>query len=300
MQYNQLHAFITVAKCGSFSRASEQLFLSQSAISKRVAALEANLRCQLFDRIGHKVTLTEAGNSLLPRAVDLMHRMADCQRTISNLSGKVEGRLDLGISHHIGIHHLPTILKQYTQEYPDVELKLHFMESELICNAVAQGEIELGIATLPDILTEQLTLTKIWDDTLVFVCGEGHPLNRSHRLSIEQLARYPAILPPQESTTYKVLQRLFTLNNLKLNASMETNNLEAIKMMVSINLGWSLLPKTMLSNSLSKLMVKKIKLMRKLGIINHKERSLSNAASRLVALITANRKGSITNNGVGK
>ncbi|MCF6219444.1 MAG: LysR family transcriptional regulator [Gammaproteobacteria bacterium] len=300
MQYNHLTAFIAVAKCHSFSRASEQLFLSQSAISKRVAALELSLRCQLFDRIGHKVTLTAAGNSLLPRAYDLISRMEDCQRVISNLSGKVEGRLNLGTSHHIGIHYLPAILKKYTQQYPNVELKLHFMESEHICSAVAQGEIELGIATLPDTPAESLTLTKIWDDTLVFVCGEGHPLNKNNTLSIEHLAHYPAILPPQESTTYKVLQTLFTHNNLKLNTSMESSNLETIKMMVSINLGWSLLPKTMLSKSIVKLVVKKVELMRKLGIINHRERSLSNAASRLITLITAKSKGPTTNNGVDK
>ncbi len=300
MQYNHLTAFIAVATCRSFSRASEQLFLSQSAISKRVAALELSLRCQLFDRIGHKVTLTEAGNSLLPRAYDLISRMEDCQRVISNLSGKIEGKLNLGTSHHIGIHHLPAILKKYTQQYPNVELKLHFMESEQICSAVAQGEIALGIATLPDTPVENLTLTKIWDDTLVFVCGEGHPLSKSNTLSIEQLAHYPAILPPQESTTYKVLQRLFTHNNLQLKTSMESSNLETIKMMVSINLGWSLLPKTMLSRSLTKFVVKKVELMRKLGIINHRERSLSNAASGLITLIIENSKGSTTNNGVDK
>ena len=125
MQSNQLQAFVSVAKCGSFSRASEQLFLTQSAISKRIAALETALKCKLFDRVGHHIILTEAGNQLLPRAQDLLHRMTDCQRAISNLSGKVDGKLSLGTSHHIGIHHLPTILKKYTQAYPEVELDLH-------------------------------------------------------------------------------------------------------------------------------------------------------------------------------
>ncbi len=297
MQSNQLQAFVSVAKYGSFSRASEQLFLTQSAISKRIAALEVALKCKLFDRVGHHIILTEAGNQLLPRAQDLLHRMADCQRTISNLSGKVGGKLSLGTSHHIGIHHLPAILKKYTQAYPEVELDLHFMESELICNAVSRGEIELGIATLPSTPTENLVLTEIWNDPLIFVCGAEHPLGKSSSISIKQLAKYPAILPPQESTTYKILHTLFTENQLKLNTRIVTNNLETIKMMVSINLGWSLLPTTMHSELLTKLVVNKIKLMRKLGIINHRERSLSNASSTLITQICADNRGHFTHNG---
>ena len=285
MQTYNLQAFITVAELSSFSRAAEQLFLTQSAISKRVANLEQELECQLFDRIGHEVHLTEAGSTLLPRAKQIISDVEDSRREIHNLSGEVCGVLSLGTSHHIGLHHLPAILKSYTRKFPKVELDLHFMESEAICEAVLNGTLEIGIATLASEPPNGLISALSWDDPLEFVCGHEYPLSQKQTISIDELASYPAILPPKESATSKILSSLFEEHDQQLNTTMATNNLETIKMMVSINLGWSLLPKTMLSNSINNIGVNKIKLQRKLGVVHNRKRSLSNAGAKLIELL---------------
>lgn len=296
MQTYNLQAFITVAELGSFSRAAEQLFLSQSTISKRVATLEQELKCQLFDRIGHRICLTEAGQTLLPRAKQIIDQVEDSRREIHNLSGEVRGTLSLGTSHHIGLHRLPEILKSYTKKFPQVKLDLHFMDSEAICEAVLNGTLEIGIATLPDEPAAGLETTLIWDDPLHFVCGNDYPFATNNTVTIEELANHPAILPPKESATHQILARLFEKHGHQLKTSIATNNLETIKMMVSINLGWSLLPQTMLCKSTLNIKVNKIKLQRRLGVVRNRNRSLSSGAARLIELLMGNTL-STTKNG---
>ena len=150
MDFANLQAFVAVAEQRSFSRAAGQLFLTQPAISKRIAGLEEELGSPLFDRIGHQVQLTEAGRALLPRARRLLRDLEDSRRAIRNLSGQIAGQLSVGTSHHIGLHRLPAVLRHYTAAYPTVELDLQFMESEQVCHGVLHGDCELGVVTLPD------------------------------------------------------------------------------------------------------------------------------------------------------
>ncbi len=106
MDLANLSAFIAIAETGSFSGAADRLFLTQPAISKRIAGLEQQLGVRLFDRLGREVTLTEAGRALLPRAYQILNVLDDTRRALTNLTGAVSGRLTLATSHHIGLHRL--------------------------------------------------------------------------------------------------------------------------------------------------------------------------------------------------
>jgi len=149
MDTPSLKAFVMVADHQSFSAAAEKLFITQPAISKRISGLEQSLHCQLFDRIGRQVVLTEAGEALLPRANNILREIEETRRAMTNLSGEVSGALSMGTSHHIGLHRLPIVLRQFTTEYPDVEMDLKFIDSEQAYDLVMQGKLELGVITLP-------------------------------------------------------------------------------------------------------------------------------------------------------
>lgn len=282
MDTNSLRTFITTAELESFSLAADQLYLTQPAISKRIAALEEELGTKLFDRIGRHVSLTEAGRTLLQRARLILQEVEDSRRLISNLSGKVSGKLSIGTSHHIGLHRLPPVLRRYSADYPDVELDLHFMDSEAACRAVLAGDLELGIVTLPPEALEGLDTEIIWHDPLAIVVGLDHALAKAKNLNLNQLAEYPAILPAQGTYTRELLEQAFSPRQLKLKTGMTTNYLETIKMMVVVGLGWSLLPHTMLDDSLAAQKVKGLQLHRQLGVVRHRGRSLSNAASKMI------------------
>lgn len=277
-----LQTFIAAAELESFSLAAERLYLTQPAVSKRIATLEGELNAALFDRIGRRVSLTEAGRELLPRAKAILRDIEDSRRLISNLTGSVAGRLSIGTSHHIGLHRLPPVLRQFTKAYPEVALDLQFMDSEAACRAVQTGDLELGIVTLPLEPLADLQSELIWPDPLDVVVGHDHPLARQNKPSFAQLAAYPAILPSPGTYTRELLEQSLGKKGMQLTAGMTTNYLETIKMMVSVGLGWSVLPRSMLGKELIPLKIRGITLVRQLGIVRHRARTLSNAASAMI------------------
>ncbi len=286
MDTDSLNAFLAVAKHQSFTQASAQLFITQSAISKRISQFEISLGVKLFDRIGHRTRLTEAGNLLLPRAEQILLAIDDCKRQLSNLNQEVSGTLKIGTSHHIGLHRLPKVLKQFKQEYPLAELNIEFQDSEEACRHVEQGHIELAIVTLPTdkgaANKKALVLDTLWVDQLLPVISPNHELAKLKKVSLQQIAQVDAILPAQGTFTRSLLESVLTKIDLTLSSSMATNYLETIKMLVSVGLGWSVLPKTMIDRDLKILRIKELEIRRPLGIVTHPDHSLSNAARALI------------------
>lgn len=300
MDTQNLKAFVEVASNHSFSEAAEALHLTQPAVSKRIATLENQLDCRLFDRINRTVHLTEAGIALLPKAEHILQVVNDARRSISDLRGEVTGNLSIGISHHIGLHRLPPVLQSFSKQFPDVHFDINFIDSEEAYDQVMQGQIELGVITLdPSSLdtdnkkaglshktsngtSDSLIQQAIWSDELVVTVAPDHSLASIANADIAALSQYSAILPGLNTYTGQIIKKTFQNQNLELNVSMATNYLETIKMMVSIGLGWSVLPRTMIDSTTKALCVGDLALERTLGYIHHKNRSLSNAASAFV------------------
>ncbi|ATH78657.1 LysR family transcriptional regulator [Vreelandella hamiltonii] len=286
MDTQSLQAFLAVAQTQSFSRAAEQLHLTQPAVSKRIATLEELLGTRLFDRIGRKITLTEAGNLLLPRAQRILFTVDDSRRALANLSGQVGGKLTLATSHHIGLHRLPPLLKLYTQRHPEVALDLHFLDSELAYQGVVDGTLEMAIVTLAPHPVEQLQVVELWRDRLCFVCAKDHPLAQRSRtqatLSLAELCEVNCVMPGAKTFTHTLIGQRFQAAGLTLPVSMSTNYLETLKMMCSVGLGWSLLPESMLDSELVELPVDTAPIHRPLGYLVHHNRTLSNAARRMI------------------
>lgn len=286
MDTQSLQAFLAVAQTQSFSRAAEQLHLTQPAVSKRIATLEELLGTRLFDRIGRKITLTEAGNLLLPRAQRILFTMDDSRRALANLSGQVGGKLTLATSHHIGLHRLPPLLKLYTQRHPEVALDLRFLDSELAYQGVVDGTLEMAIVTLAPHPVEQLQVVELWRDRLCFVCAKDHPLAQRSRtqatLSLAELCEVNCVMPGAKTFTHTLIGQRFQAAGLTLPVSMSTNYLETLKMMCSVGLGWSLLPESMLDSELVELPVDTAPIHRPLGYLVHHNRTLSNAARRMI------------------
>jgi len=290
MDIPNLQAFVAIAEYESFSEASEHLYLTQPAISKRIAALENELDTRLFDRVGRQTQLTEAGRALLPRAQKILLEIEDSRRVLQNLSNTVGGVLRFGTSHHIGLHRLPSVLRQYTRVFPEVELDIQFMDSEEACRAVEHGEMEMAIVTLPLTPQESLNLQHIWTDKLRVTVGSTHPLaqknkSRLKKLNLNDLAHHKAILPARGTFTREIIEDAFAGKKLELDISLASNYLETIKMLVSVGLGWSILPEQMKSRDLKFINVTGLSLERKLGVVTHAKRSLSNAAIELFNLL---------------
>jgi len=286
MDFANLKAFISVAETGSFSEASEQLYLTQPAISKRIASLEAELDTELFDRIGRQVSLTETGKALLPRARQILLEVEDSQREIQNLSNKVSGTLRIGTSHHIGLHRLPPVLRAFTKRHPDVELDIRFMDSEEACRAVEHGDLEMGIVTLPLSPSPVLNTNIIWPDPLSVIVSKDHPLKKLKQVSLKQLAEHKAVLPARGTFTREIIEQAFKQKLVDVDISLSTNYLETIKMLVSVGLGWSVLPMSMIDKDVKDINTPELSLTRQLGIVQHAKRTQSNAALALTEIVS--------------
>ena len=282
MDTESLAAFLEIADAGSFSAAARRLHLSQPAISKRIAALEQRLDSRLFDRIGRRVMLTEAGRLLLPYARRVREDLEDGRRALSHLSQQVQGRLTIGTSHHIGLHRLPPALKTFAHAHPDVDLDIQFMDSEVACQAVLAGKLELGIVTLPTEPLPGLESLRIWDDPLAVVVSPQHALAGRKRLRLTDLARHPAVLPDATTYTHRIIKAELARHGVEPRVRLATNYLETLKMLVGIGLGWSVLPRSMLDSSVRALAITGFAPRRNLGAVWHRKRTLSAPARRLL------------------
>ncbi|MTI13906.1 LysR family transcriptional regulator [Sansalvadorimonas verongulae] len=294
MDSQNLTAFLAVAQTASFSLAGEQLHLTQPAISKRIAMLESQLGVRLFDRVGRTVTLTEAGQVLIKRAQRILRDIDDTRQALSNLSGKVSGRLSIATSHHIGLHRLPPILQCFNQQYPEVSLDIRFVDSEWAYGGVRRGEIELGIITIaPEYLTkkqsDRFITREIWHDDLVFMVAKTHSLASLSHPSLDAISQHPAVFPGKNTFTRSIVQSHFEQSGLSLDVIMESNYLETLKMMVSIGLAWSVLPRTMLTEGMVEITPKNMSMSRSLGYVHHQDRTLSNAGQVLIDLLEQQR-----------
>lgn len=288
MDIANLDTFIAIAETGSFSEAGERLHLTQPAISKRIAGLEQQLGIRLFDRLGRQVSLTEAGRALLPRAYQIINVLDDTRRALVNLSGQISGRLTLATSHHIGLHRLPPLLRAFTRAHPQVSLDIRFLDSEVAYEEVLHGRAELAVITLAPQTREPVRAKAVWHDPLDFVAAPEHPLAQLEHVTLEDVASQPAVFPGENTFTHHIVKRLFESRRLTPNISMSTNYLETIKMMVSIGLAWSVLPRTMLDDQVAALRLPESLMGRQLGYIFHSERTLSNAAHAFMTLLDHN------------
>lgn len=288
MDIAALQAFLAVAETGSFSKAAERIYLTQPAISKRIAALEQSLNAQLFDRIGRRVQLTEAGRALFERSRAILNELEDAKRSLANLSGQIRGAISLATSHHIGLHRIPQTLKRFHARYPDVRLDLRFMDSEEACHAVVRGELELAVVTLPPTTIPQLRCERIWEDPLDVVVAPNHPLARHRSANMRTLLEHPAILPGPGTYTREIILNALGDARANVRVDMTTNYLEVLKMLVAIGLGWTALPRTMIDDDLKVVQIKNMKtIKRELGIVTHAKRTLSNAGDAIVRMIRA-------------
>lgn len=285
MDTANLQAFIKVAETGSFSIAARQLFLTQPAISKRIKQLEQQFGSTLIHRKGKQLQLTQTGRNLLPKAREIIDKIQSAKQQIADMEGSPMGSISMATSHHIGLHRLPPILRAYTSEYPDVDLDLNFMDSEKACQMIANNDLDIAVVTLPFEESAKLDFTPVWNDQLMITCATQHPMCLQNTLSLADLMHYPAVLPSHGTFTRDAIELALSEVISELKISLETNYLETIKMMVSVGLGWSILPQSMIDGSLQTLSIPGFESSRQLGIVMHNQRNPSRAVKAMLEII---------------
>ncbi len=284
----QLTAFAALARLGSFTRAAQELFLTQSAISHAIKALEEQAGCRLFERAGRRVVLTQSGEQFLRHVDKILAEMKSARSGLDELSRWGHGRLRLGASTTACQYILPTVLREFKQSFPKCVISIdpgdHARQTEQLLN----NHIDLAIMLEPE-GTKDLAFVPLFADEMRFLVAPAHPWARAGRVQRENFAEQTLILYNHTSYTFRIVKDYFRGEDLPLNNILELGSMEAIKELVKIGLGvgvlapWVAVPE-LAANALVSLPLGKRKLRRQWGIGHLRGRRLSLGEETFVGL----------------
>jgi DNA-binding transcriptional LysR family regulator len=241
MDLRQLEIIRAIADTGSFTAAGEKLHVSQSAISRQILLLEEELGEPVFHRIGRRIRITPAGESLL----HLSNRVfQDLDETVSAISDKQEslrGTMRLVGGMTVCLYVFPALLAEVRRAHPNLDLKITVGSAERSIAMLRSGAGDLGLITLP-VEASDLVSVPVLREELLLVTYPAHPLARKRPITPADLTRQPFILFETGSITRRIVDEFFMRERIEAQIVMETENVEIIKAMVRHGLGISIIP----------------------------------------------------------
>lgn len=235
----QLRVFETVARLGSFTRAAEELFLSQPTVSMQVKQLAEAIEQPLFEQIGKRIYLTEMGEELQRTCRELFDAWARFEMTAADLKGMKKGRLRIACA-TTAKYFLPRLLGPFCERYPGVDVRLEIGNREAVVERMARNEDDLYILGNPPQHFD-IAMHPFLDNALVAVAPARHPLARRKRVSLVEFAAERMLLRERGSGTRMVTEKFFRDHGIELTAKMEIGSNEAIKQAVAGGLGVSVM-----------------------------------------------------------
>lgn len=284
----QLRAFATLARTGSFTLAAKELFLSQSAVSHSMKALEQDIGCRLFDRVGKKVLLTQAGEQLLHHVDKILGEMGEARESIRALGKWGRTRIRLGASTTACTYILPSVLREFRESFPQCSITVEPADTPELLELLEQNRIDLAIGMKPH-REDQFEFKDLFDDELKFLVGPQHPWAIARQVTRNEIPRQNYILYSKKSYTFRQVEDYFLGEDMVLNTYMELGSMEAIKELVKLELGICVLApwvakKELLEGSLVALPLGRRKLKRNWGILHWKGRRLSLPEESFISL----------------
>ena len=238
---NLLHLknFLVVARKQNYTRAAEELFLTQSAVSQQIRQLEEQIGLKLFEQIGKKTCLTEAGRILQNEASKILAQVAHSREILEELKGLKRGRIRIGASTTPGVYILPEILRVFRKSYPGVQTNLHIDNTEKIENGILCNDLDLGFVGR-SVTRENLIVRPFLEDFLIPIAPVNHLLTSVENISPHHLAQEPWILREKGSATREAVESWARKHRIALTAAYEFDSPEAVKMAVISGLGVSI------------------------------------------------------------
>ncbi|WP_298739469.1 LysR substrate-binding domain-containing protein [uncultured Chitinophaga sp.] len=227
----RLKVFYTVAKRLSFTKAAEELFISQPAVTKHIHELEQQLGIALFERIGNKITVTPAGKIVMRHAEDIFSSYRSLEYEINQLKHERGGRLQIGASTTIAQYFIPPLLARFNQRYPDVKTSLISGNTEQIEQALLEKSIQLGIIEGSS-RNPQLKYTEFAKDEIALIGNVQYEYGKNETLSAQELATIPLLVREHGSGTLEVIIEELKRLKLKLtdlNIAMYMSSTESMK-----------------------------------------------------------------------
>jgi DNA-binding transcriptional LysR family regulator len=235
----QLKIFEAVARHLSFTRASKELHLTQPAVSMQVKQLEEEVGLPLFEQVGKKIFLTEAGEEMQRYAASVMTTLAEASLVFDEMRGLERGRLRIAVASTAN-YFVPQLLASFCQRYPNVRVSLDVTNRKRLLDALSANDTDLVIMGKPPQHMD-LVAESFMDNPLVVIAPPGHPLANERNIPLKRLQGETFLVREKGSGTRSAMERFFTEHGVSLSSTMEMSSSEAIKQGVEAGLGFGLL-----------------------------------------------------------
>lgn len=284
----QLRTFVSLARTGSFTATAKEVFITQSAVSHSMRALETELGCRLLNRVGKRTTLTLEGEQLLRHAEKIIADMLSARASLDKLGKWGETRLRIGASLSACQYLLPEVLREFKKIHPKCRVSLEPGDSPALTEAVREQRIDLALTLAPQ-REPALEFEQLFTDELMFIVAPQHPWVEAGGVARPEISRQNFILYSRASQTFRTVESYFRDEGINLNAAMELGSIETIKELVKIGMGISVLATWIAQEELKQgtlvaLPLGRRKLRRSWGVLHGRSREFSLVEADFVRL----------------
>ena len=290
MQLEALKTFCDLVETGSFTRAGELNFVSQSAVSQQVRGLERRFERRLLERSGPAgVEPTDAGRLLYQESKLILARFRTLERRLKAPGGPVTGTVRVATVYSVGLHALPPYVKQFLRAYPEVAIQVEYSRTDRVYGACEAGTIDLGIVAFPR-RRPRLDVILLRNEALVVVVSPEHRLARRRAIPVSALDGESFVAFDRAVPTRRAVDRILRDHGATVRIATEFDNIETIKRSVEAGLGVSIVPEDTVKNEVRAATLVSLgfadgPFTRPVGIIHRKGREISAPARAFVELL---------------
>ena len=283
MQIGQLRCFLAVAEHRHFTRAARELGLAQPSVSAQVRGLEADLGSELFHRMKGNVTLTPAGEALLPFARRILADVDAATSEVSDVGGLARGRLAIGATPSLAATLVPPVLARFHAAHPGIDLALREAGSMDLVAAVEEGAVDIALVILPvrqDVLDTQALLR----EELVVAVSRSHPLAKRRTIAVSDLRDTPLVMFREGYDLRSATEAACRAAGFAPTFAVEGGEMDGVLRLTAAGLGAAIVPSLVVEpgGPLHAVRIERSALTRTVGLAHRRDRRLSRAAQELV------------------
>ncbi|MBQ0077312.1 MAG: LysR family transcriptional regulator [Bacteroidales bacterium] len=223
MELRQLKYFVTLSRTLNFSEAARKLFITQGTLSQQIMQLEGELGVKLFTRGPHNVSITEAGEELLPLAIQTLNDSESCQKRMLDLKKALCGSLSIGVTHSFGALLTDTV-KSFLKAYPGVKLNIHYKTATELIDMLHRKEVDFILAFKPVQVYEKMESEVLFTSRLSAVMRREHPLADRPFITLAELKKQGIALPGSGLQARRTFERFVDVDSSKMNVRIELND----------------------------------------------------------------------------
>lgn len=291
MHIETLKVFCDLVDLQSFSLAAERNFITQSAVSQQIRALEDKFKRRFLERVRgrREVKLTAAGEVFYREAKLVLAAFAQMQESLRGLVGKIGGTVKVATVYSVGLHELPSKVGEFMSKFPSARIDLEYSRTTKVVRDVLNGAVDLGVLAFPE-PRRGLTISPMPSQKLVLICPPDHKFAKRSQIKAKDLNGLDFVLFERDTPTRKATDKILKAHGVEVKKVAEFDNIETIKRAVEVGIGLAILPLPSVTDEQRSGQLAAIKLaekewIRPVGVIFRSDRNLSIAAKKFLQLL---------------